>query len=174
MNINIFFLVISTGLLVVFIGFKPMNVKQQEFVDVPLFELMEFTLYELNQDGLVTIMKGNKATRYEDRYKVTNIDYTDNSKKYMANMRADKGLYKDKNEVLDLKDNVIYNREDGFIFETEKINYNKVTSIAKTNKKYVMYKDDHKITGTSLIYNNSSNKIASKNIIAIYHLKEEK
>ncbi|EDZ62696.1 protein containing DUF1239 [Sulfurimonas gotlandica GD1] len=157
----------------IFIGFKPMNIKQQEFVDVPLFQLEAFTLHELSQDGLVTLMKGSKAIRYNDRYKVFNIDYTDNSKNFIANMRADNGLYRDKDDVIDLTGNVIYNREDGLIFESQEATYNKKSAIAKTNKDYVIYRDSNRVVGTSLTYDNRLNRVKSKNVVAKYQIQEK-
>ena len=156
----------------IFIGFKPLDIKQQKFVDVPLFQLEAFTLHELSQDGLVTIMKGSKAIRYSNRYKVFDIDYTDNSKDFIANMRADKGLYRDKANIIDLTGNVIYNREDGLIFESQEASYNKKTSIAHTNKDYVIYKDKNRVIGTSLIFDNVLNKVKSKDVIAKYQIQE--
>jgi len=64
----------------IYIFFKPLNIKQQAFVDVPLFELKNFMMYELDTKGLRTIMLGNSATRYSNRYTVQDIDYTDNEK----------------------------------------------------------------------------------------------
>ena len=174
MNINIFFISISAVLLMIFIGFKPLDIKQQEFIDVPLFQLKMFTLHELDKNGLITLMKGSAATRYSDRYRVANINYTDNSKKYIANMSADDGLYRDKDDTLDLKGNVLYNREDGLIFETDEATYNKKTSIAKTDKNYVLYRYSSRVTGTSLEYDNRLNRVKSKNIVAKYQLKERK
>ncbi len=156
----------------IFIGFKPLDIKQKEFIDVPLFELEVFTLHELSKNGLVTLMKGNKAIRYSNRYNVSNINYTDNSKEFLANMRADKGLYRDKKEIIDLEGNVIYNREDGLVFESQEARYNKITSIATTTKDYVMYRDKDKVVGTSLIFDNANKKIKSKNVVANYQIKE--
>ena len=156
----------------IFIGFKPLDIKQQEFVDVPLFQLEAFTLHELNQKGLVTLMKGSKATRYKDRYNVANIDYTDSSKKFIANMRADNGLYRDKEDIIDLEGNVLYNREDGLIFESQEATYNKKSAIAKTNKDYVIYRDTNRVVGTSLIYDNRLNRVKSKNVRAKYQIQE--
>ncbi len=157
----------------IFIGFKPLDIKQREFVDVPLFQLEAFTLHELNEEGLVTLMKGSKATRYSDRYKVTNIDYTDNSKKFIANMRADDGLYRDVDDILDLKGNVLYNREDGLIFESDEATYNKKSSIAHTKKDYVIYRGKDRVIGTSLIYDNRLNRVKSKNVVAKYQIQEK-
>jgi len=147
-----------------------MNIKKQKFDDVPLFELTSFTLHELNRAGLQTIMSGNSAIRYEDRYSVLNIDYTDNSKKYIANMRAKHGLYKD--EVIELEEDVIYAREDGFTFETSKVIYDKKTTIAVADADYVSYQDKNIVKGSFVKYNNSLNRVESKNVTATYQLKE--
>ncbi|MBU4110355.1 LPS export ABC transporter periplasmic protein LptC, partial [bacterium] len=106
MNINFFFVIISIALMMIFTLFKPLNIKTQNFEETPLLEVSSFTLHELNTLGITTIMKGNNALRYEDRYLVENIDYTDNSKKYKANMVADKGVYKD--NIVNLSGNIIY------------------------------------------------------------------
>ncbi|EQB40327.1 hypothetical protein M947_00595 [Sulfurimonas hongkongensis] len=172
MNINAFFVFIAIGLLMIYIGFKPQYVAEQNFVDVPLFELDSFVLHELNQDKLITIMKGSKTTRYSNRYNVTNISYTDNSKELLANIRADNGLYRDKEEIIDLVGNVIYNREDGLVFESQEAIYNKKIAIAKTQKDYIMYRDKNRVIGTSLVYDNANRKIKSKNVVAKYQIKE--
>jgi len=82
------------GLMTIYIFFKPLDIKQQTFVDVPVLEISSFTLFELDTNKLRTIMNGDKAIRYADRYTVSNINFTDNSKKYIANMKANKGIYK--------------------------------------------------------------------------------
>ncbi|NPA59184.1 MAG: LPS export ABC transporter periplasmic protein LptC, partial [Epsilonproteobacteria bacterium] len=150
MNINIFFIAIILALSVIFVSFKPMVIKKQKFVDTPLFEIDTFTIHELNQVGLITVMKGTKATRYSDRYKVANIDYTDNSKKYIANIKANDGLYKDKDDILKLQGNVVYKREDGLTFKTSKAMYDKNSSIVKTDQKYVLYQGKNILKGTTL------------------------
>lgn len=117
-------------------------------------------------------MKGDEALRYTDRYRVKGLDYIDNSRKYIANMRADNGVYRDQESTLDLDGNVLYNREDGLIFKTDEASYNKKTSIANTKSNYVLYRDTNIVTGNNLEYNNQLNKIKSKNIVAKYQLQE--
>jgi len=152
--------------------FKPMDIKQHHFKDVPLFELSDFTMYELNPKGLTTILLGSRGTRYADRYTIKNIDYTDNSKKYIANMVSDFGIYK--NEIVKLIGHVVYIREDGLTFKSEKLRYNKKTADAICNTKYMAYLNNNIVTGSYIRYNNISKKIYSKNVIATYQLKEGK
>jgi len=149
-----------------------MNLKQQKFIDVPLFELSTFIIYEINKVGLDTMMLGTKAIRYADRYSVDNINYTDNTQKYIANMKADNGIYK--NEILTLSGNIIYTREDGLTMETSKAIYNKKNSVTTIDNDFVSYKGNNRVIGSSAIYNNKNNKLASKNVIAKYQIKEKK
>jgi len=147
-----------------------MNIKKQKFVDVPLFELTSFTLHELNRVGLETFMFGDSAIRYADRYSVVNIDYTDNSKEYIANMKARHGLYKD--DIIELEKDVVYEREDGLTFQTSKVVYNKKTSIAIADTDYVSYRGENRVIGSYIKYDNSLNQVESKNVVATYQLKE--
>jgi len=155
----------------IFFFFKPMNLKQQEFVDIPLFELQTFTMYELNAFGLQTYMTGDNATRYSDKYVVKNMNYTDNSKRFIANIKANEGLYK--NNIVDLHGDVMYAREDGLIFESQDVVYDKNTSIVTSPTPYTGNIGENNIIGSSLIYNNILNKIESKNVLVTYKLKKE-
>lgn len=136
-----------------------------------MFELTSFTLHELNRVGLQTVMTGDDAIRYEDRYTVSNINYTDNSKDYIANMKAKQGLYKD--NIVELEEDVVYTREDGLTFETSKAIYNKNTSIATADNDYTSYRGENVVNGSFVKYNNSLNRVNSKNVTATYQLKEK-
>jgi len=171
LNINIFFIILSVGLMMIFLLFKPMHIQQHKFIDLPLFELSSFSLYELNKKGLNNIMLGSKATKYNDRYSVENIDYTDNSRNFIANMKSNTGVYK--NDIVNLEGNVTYTREDGLVFVAPFITYNKQTTIASTDSNYVLYKGKDRISGTSLRYNNISDQVSSKNVLAIYNFKDK-
>ncbi len=174
MKLNLFFVSIATFLIMIYIGFEPLDIKKQKLTDIPMLEITLFTIRELDETGLTTLMSGDSANRYKDRYDVVNINYTDNSKEYIANFTANNGVYEDQEDIINLKGDVIYNREDGLNFKTDSVHYNQKTSIATTNTDYVMYRNLDKITGTSLVYDNRLNKIKSKNVVITYKLKERK
>ncbi len=173
MNINILFSIVFSILIAIFVGFKPLDIKKQEFTDVPLFQVSNFTLYELDKNGLITLMKGEEARRYSDKYEVIKVDYTDNSKQLISNMRANSGIYEDKHNVLKLSGDVFYNRGDGLVFNTEEATYNKSTLIAQSEKNYVLHRGSNEIKGSSFKYNKQLNTIESKNIKAKYQLEED-
>ncbi|MDQ7042326.1 MAG: LPS export ABC transporter periplasmic protein LptC, partial [Sulfurimonas sp.] len=153
-----------------YILFEPLKIKEQEFVDVPLLVMDNFVMYELRSFGLQTTMTGTKALRYSDRYIVSNINFTDNSQEYISNMQAKNGIYK--NNIVDLKGDVIYTREDGLTFESDTLSYNTESSIAQTQDDYVAYRDKNSFKGASFVYNSLNNTMKSKKVIVKYQLKE--
>ena len=170
MNINILFVGIIASLLAIFLFFQPLDIKKQKFDEIPVFELESFKLIELNEKGLTTIMDGDKGIRYTDRYIVYNINYTDNSKEYIANMVANEGLYK--NNIIDLKGDILYSREKGISFSTQEAVYNKDTNLVVASNKFTSTLGKSTATGTYIEYNNVLGTVKSKNISINYKLKE--
>ena len=171
-NINIFFLAIIAALLMILLLFKPLKIKEQEFIDIPLLEMSKFIMYELNAKGLQTFMAGSKSLRYKDRYVVSEIDFTDNSKQFISNMKADSGIYK--NDVMDLKGNIIYIREDGLEIKSKSLQYNTKSSVAKTDDTFVLYMKESSMNGSSIVYNSLNKTLESKNVTITYNLQERK
>jgi len=170
MNINSFFLFIFSCLLIIFLLFKPVEIIQQKFGDVPLFNISSFTMYELDSKGLITLMNGDKATRYTNRYTIERMNYTDNSKEYLANMKANNGIYKD--DTIYLEGDIVYSREDGLTFNAQKASYNKNTTIATVDGDYLLYKGSNMVNGKELKYNNSLERVESKDVVVKYQLEE--
>lgn len=171
MNINYFFFAASSALLMIFFLFDPIDIKENSAEDIELFSISHFTMYEFDAKGLITLMNGSEAIRYSDRYKVYDIDYTDNSKEFVANMKSNKGIYKD--DIVYLDGDIVYKREDGLTFETQKATYDKKTSIAIAEGKYLLYRDANRVIGEGLNYNSSIEKVTSRNVTAKYQLKEK-
>lgn len=171
MNINIFLSIVFVGLSMIFFLFEPMNLKETDDKEIPQFSLKNFSMFELSKEGLITKMLGENAMRYLDRYIVENIDYTDNSKEFKTNMKANNGLYKD--DIVYLNGSVQLKRDDGLSFFSQKLTYNKVKDIAYTDVEYTAYMGKNYIIGQKVSINNNKATINSKQISAVYNLKEE-
>jgi hypothetical protein len=115
-------------------------------------------------------MTGESGTKYDDRFIVEDIDYIDKSPQYIANMQAKKGIYKD--DVVLLENDVLYTRDSGFEFHTQKLHYDKKKALAISDVGYTAYLGKNSITGSYIRYNNKFNRVYSKNIDAIYQLQE--
>jgi len=158
--------------MLIYIFFQPLQIKQQKFVDVPLLNIGKFTMYELQSTGLKTTMMGTKALRYADRYIVDNVDFTDNAKTYISNMRAKNGIYK--GTIVNLSGDVVYTREDGLSFESDTLKYNTLNKIAQTQDSYVAFMGKNSMRGSSFVYDSLNNKMKSKRVTVKYQLKESK
>lgn len=172
MNINNLLSLIFVGLAMIYFLFEPIKIKKLDSKEVPLFSLNVFTLYELDKNGLTTLMKGSQGRRYSDRYEVKNIDYTDNSSEFKANMKAKDGLYK--NEVVYLDGDVFFTRVDGLRYFSQKAVYNKKTDVSISDADYVATMGDNQIYGDYILYDAKKEKIKSNNVYAIYKIKETK
>jgi len=115
-------------------------------------------------------MTGDNSIKYEDRYIVDNINFTDNSKNLIANMKADKGIYKEEDIFLD--GDIIYVREDGLTFKTDKATYNKKEELIKTDSKFISYRGENTLNGSTLKYYNNTQKTEATNVTIKYQLKE--
>jgi len=159
----------STGLILIFTMFHPRDIKEQKFEDVPLFELNSFVIYDVDKTGLETMMLGNSAFRYSDKYIVKNINFTDNTQEFIVNMKAKNGIYKDDTVVFN--GDVVCSREDGLTFETKEATYNHKTDITEITDDFIAYMGSNTIVGSSASYDNKLNIITSKNIISNYKLR---
>ena len=156
--------------MLIYIFFEPLKIKQQEFTDIPLLVIDNFVMYELQSGGLKTIMAGTKSFRYANRYTVDDVNFTDNAKEYISNMQANNGVYK--NNIIDLKGDVVYKREDGLTFKSDTLIYNTKSSIAQTQDEYLAYRNQNSMHGVSFVYNALNNTMKSKNVTVKYQLKE--
>ena len=170
MNINIFFAFISSVLLSILFLFKPVELQQKNHNGIALFNLSVFTIYEFDENGLLSVLNGEDGVRYKDRYEIQDVDYTDNSQKFVANMQSNYGVYK--NEVINLNGDVVYIREDGVTFKSKEAVYNTKTSIVRVDKDFIIYKNKNIIRGILLVYNNKLDIMKFNNVRAIYQIDE--
>lgn len=155
----------------IFTLFKPLNIKQQIVGDIPQLKMNQFTMYELNKNALETLVTGSQALRYKDRYVFNEVDFTDSSQKFISNIQASRGIYK--NNILNLDGNVSYLREDGLEFKANTLVYNTKSSIAHTNDDYIAFLGENSMSGTSLKYLSTKNRITSKNVVVKYQIEEK-
>lgn len=172
MNINYFFLFVSVILMMILFLFEPKEMAKNRFGDIALFSISPFTMYEFDKNGLITLMNGKEAERYINRYTVEGIDYTDNSKEYIANMKAKNAIYKD--EMVYLDGDIVYSREDGLTFETQKATYDKKKSTAIVDAEYIVYMGKNRAVGQGLEYNSASKKLKTQDVSITYQLNEGK
>jgi LPS export ABC transporter protein LptC len=171
MSANYFFLSVGAVLLLILLLFRPMQTQTEVTQEVAQLELFDFVLHELDQQGLRNVLSGSEGKRFTDRYVIKDVNYTDNTKKYVENMRSDTGVYK--GNVVTLEGNVRYHRKDGIYFNSEKATFDQNQSVARTHGKFVLTRVSDRVQGDDLYYNSDSGKIKAQNITAFYRINEK-
>lgn len=171
-GINSLFGLIAAFMLTIYFLFEPTLKSTSSGVEAPVFNIEKFVVYELTKDGLKGVLNGSNGVRYKDRYEIDDIGYMDRSKKFIATMSADHGLYKD--DVVELNKDVVYTRDDGLICKSEQAKYDKKISTAFVDVKYICRMGKNSVEGSKFEYNNQSKELKAENISAKYQLKESK
>lgn len=156
----------------IYLLFRPIEFKSQALQEIPVIELQNFTIYELDQEGLKSIFGGANSKRYSDRDVVEKIDFTDSTNRLITNIKAGKGTHKPQDILLE--DEVVYTREDGLTFKSEAAHYEKNSSIFSTDQEFVIYRGESFAVGKALIYDSKSKITNAQNIKTIYQLQESK
>ena len=171
MNINTLTTSIALLLGGIFVFFKPLAVPTTKTTkEIPLFEIHNFLLYELDTNKLVDISNGEKALRYKNRYELYNFTFTDNTQKDIMNIKAKKGIYSNK-DVITLIGDVNYARSDGVLFQTQKIIYNRKKGFIQSPTAYKAEQNSNSVVGSYLYYDINKQITRSKNVLANYTIQ---
>jgi len=171
LNINTFLTVIALGLLGVYIFLRPMDIKQKLPNEIAQLELINFSVYELNATTLKSVLKGSSGKRYENRYEVENVTYTDNTKDFREEMSAGYGLYK--NNIIALEKNVHFKREDGLEFISKEAQYDQNRSVATTKGEFRIKNYEDWVVGDKLYYDTQKGRVTAQKVEGLYNLKRD-
>ncbi len=171
MNINLFFIIIIGLLLSVFILFRPLKIELPDHKEIAQLELKDFQIYELNEQGVKSILEGNAGKRYENRYEVVDVSFKDATEEYIQMMHADHGRYQD--DIIYLKDNVFYTQDNNITFKSDEAKYDVNTSTVTTQGAFTMRLNDHYFKGQQLKFNIKENKVLAKKVSGSYQLEEK-
>ncbi len=169
MSINVFFALLLALLLGMFGYFKPLNAEATSTKELPQFELDTFVIYEISPHKVDHFFEGEHGKRFSDRYEVHLAKFTNNEKMLLESISAENALYK--NDIITLKGNVHYSREDGLEFRSNEGSYDQNRSVITTQGGFLITKENNKIEGTQLNYNLTLDTVSANRIRGSYQLK---
>ncbi len=170
MNVTLFYLFIGAVLGAVFFFFKPLKVDIASPGELAQIELNDFTVHEVTEAGVKTILSGVHARRFADRYEVDTFHLMDRSQGHVEQMQAAEGSYRE--PLVSLRGDVRFERDDGIVFETQSADYNQSSGVVSTPGRFVLWQAADRVEGTKLYYNIKSGEITAKKIAGTYTLKE--
>lgn len=151
-----------------FTYFKPAERDLLAAKEVALFELDQFKIYEISPTRIDHFFEGEHGKRFSDRYEVTQAKFSNNKRVLFESIRADNALYKD--DIISLKGNVHYVRDDGLQFNSNEGIYNQKRSIVTTDGEFRITKNENSVHGTHLYYDLDLDTVSADQIRGSYQL----
>ena len=172
-NANNFFVLIALILGSILFFFQPVEIKEQkqDGGEVAELELRNFTLYELDVNGLKDVMIGQKSYRFKDRIEVEEIDYTDSTRELQNNVQADFGVYRG-DDLITLEGNVRYYREDGMKFRSDRALIDQKEETITADGPFKMDKFADNIVGNDLFYDTKKGLSRAKDVTGVFTLTQ--
>lgn len=169
MQLNLFFILILALLLGMFTYFSPKYAGVQTTQEIPKIELKDFVLYEVSSAGTLHILEGAEGKKFEDRYTLTSAKFSDNTRPLLQSVSASDVIYK--GEIIDLRGNVHYVREDGLEFRSREGRYDTKRSLVQTRGAFTITQNSNRIDGNQLNLNNELDTVSANRIRVSYQLK---
>lgn len=169
MSINLFFMAILGGLLVMFAYFKPSYNASGNGREIPNIELYSFVVYEIGTHGMERFFEGKEGKRFEDRYVISSAKFSNNSNRLFESIRADNALYKD--NFITLTQNVHYVREDGMEFRSDEGTYDQKNAVIRTQGPFIITQNRNRVEGTELYYNTVDDTVSADKIRGSYQMQ---
>jgi LPS export ABC transporter protein LptC len=171
MNINLFFIVLLMLLMSVYVFFKPLKIDVPDHKEIAQLELKDFQIYEIEEQGVKSILEGAMGERFENRYEMSNVTFKDTSKQVIEVMHADHGRYQD--DTVYLTENVIYAQDGGMTFKSDEAQYDINNSLLTTQGTFVMNINGGAFEGEKLKFNTKENKMLASSVRGFYNLEQK-
>lgn len=168
MSINVFFLFIFGLLMGMYVYFKPAYPPEQLSGEIPKIQLYSFALYEISRNGIDHILEGEEGKKFDERYEITSAKFSDNTKSLFQSIRADQAHYQ--GDILRLKTDVFYRREDGLEFRSDEGQYDSKASLITTEGPFVITQNANRVDGKRLHYNTEQDTVSADAVRGSYQL----
>lgn len=172
MKLTHFFFILFLFSMALLVFLKPQSYKNILEENVAQLEIEDFTLYEIDKNGVQSVVSGTIGWQYESHYEVQKAHFVQNKNKLGEHIYADKGVFEEHTAYLD--ENVRYFREDGLSFESDHAVYNTKKDQLSVPDKFILTQNKNVIYGSDLHYNSQTGHMRADQIEANYFLEEKK
>ncbi|KAB7886912.1 LPS export ABC transporter periplasmic protein LptC [Poseidonibacter ostreae] len=151
--------------------------KNSDIKDIPLVIFEKPLMYTLNDKNLSRVVDASHAVRYKSRDEMydANILLKNNleEKDYKVETLKAQVIIK-KGDDLTLRKDVKYNRDDFINLNTDALDYNIITKVAKNSVPYDGYYYNNTIKGTNLYLDGTKNYMKSNKVHFEVEVKNKK
>jgi LPS export ABC transporter protein LptC len=152
---------------IIYLAFqKPHFIKKESSKEqVPLFEFIDVSNYNITKEGIELYVKAKKAVKFTDYDKMYNVEAKMKRKGFIESLRADIATLKDK--VLDLEGDTRYERSDGVTLKSKKIQYLMQSRVLISKAPFVLSDKNSIVYGDSFVYDIKKGTISAKKIKSV-------
>jgi len=143
--------------------FNNKHLKNDELV--PLIKFTDIESFNIDENGIDTIIKAQKALRFKKFDKLEKVNIVTFARGQTESLRAKEAKYE--NDTAYLYGDVLYKREDNLTIKTQKVVYNIKKELIFSQNPFTLINDKVKIEGNSFSYNKQKGIIKATEIVAL-------
>ncbi len=171
MRLTHFFVILLLFSVSLFFFLKPSSYVKNSDGEIAQLEIEDFTVYELNKEGVKSVLSGTIGRQFSKYYEVENAHYIENKKELSEHLYSDMGRFE--KEIAYLDENVRYFREDGLSFESDHAVYNTNKESLYVPKSFILTYNENIVYGQELHYDVISGRISAQKVDANYYLEDK-
>lgn len=163
MGINKFLFLVIIFIALFLIVDKEQLVKKVKNIEKPKVSFYDSTMYDITQKSVTQIVKSKQADVYDKREELYNatIITKANENSYDTNILSGNSMIK-KNTDIYLRGSVNLQTPNGTNLQTEELDYNTQTQIAKNNIYFIATRNADTFEGTNLYLDSLKEEITAK------------
>jgi len=172
MKLTHFYIILFLFSLSLFVFLQPESYAKNSDEQVAQLEIEDFSVYEINTNGVKSVLSGTSGQQFSTHYQVENAHYIENKKDFSEHLYSDVGRF-EKN-VAYLNDNVRFFREDGLSFESNHAVYDTKNESLYVKDNFILTQSENVIYGHELHYDTVSGQLSAQGVDANYYLEDKK
>ena len=172
MKLTHFFIILLLFSVSIFVFLKPSSYAKHKDEKIAQLEIEDFSVYELNTEGVKSVLSGTIGRQFSTYYEVENAHYVENKKEMSEHLYSDIGRFE--KDIAYLDNNVRYFREDGLSFESDHAVYNTKKESLYIPKSFILTQNENIVYGQELHYDAVSGELTAQKVDANYYLEDRK
>ncbi len=172
MKLTHFYIVLFLFSISLFVFLQPESYVKNKDEQVAQLEIEDFSVFEINTQGVKSVLSGTSGQQFSTHYQVENAHYIENKKDFSEHLYSDVGRFE--KDVAYLNDNVRFFREDGLSFESNYAVYNTKKESLYVKDSFILTQNENIIYGKELHYDTVSGQLSAQGVDANYYLEDKK
>ncbi len=145
---------------------EPKTTKQKKRdIEFSTIEFKDIHYFNIDENGTNVMLKASSASKYKNHDDVEDIDVQFKNMDRIDSIKATKAIFID--DKIYLTQNILYENNESMFINTEDLEYNTKTKVAKSHTEFTLTTPRGIARGDSFAYDMKNKKLNSENITFI-------